>query len=76
MGTHYNCLIEAILTSTNNLCFEQKYEKISEFLSQNFVVVKLSAYLNRFVLVVSSSKFLDLSTGSKMVLFKGIFLAI
>ena len=26
---------EAVLTSTHNLCFEQKYEK-SEFLSENF----------------------------------------
>ena len=28
--------IEAVLTSTHNLCFEQKYEKILEFLSENF----------------------------------------
>ena len=36
------------LTSAHNLCFEQKYEKISEFLSENFhfLVVKLSIYLN------------------------------
>ena len=27
---------EAVLTSTHNLCFEQKYEKISEFLSEHF----------------------------------------
>ena len=27
MGTRYNCLAEAVLTSTRNLCFEQKYEK-------------------------------------------------
>ena len=37
MGTHYNHLDEAILTSTHNPCFEQKYEKkISEFLSKNY----------------------------------------
>ena len=31
-------------SSTNNLCFDQKYEKISEFLSENFqfLVVKFS----------------------------------
>ena len=27
---------EAVLTSTNNLCFEQKYEKYQNFLSENF----------------------------------------
>ena len=27
---------EAVLTSTNNLCFEQKYEKYQIFLSENF----------------------------------------
>ena len=42
--------------STHNLCFEQKYEKISEFLSENFqfLVVKFSIYmyLNRHVFVM------------------------
>ena len=43
--------------STHNLCFEQKYEKISEFLSENFhffffLVVKFSVYLNRLVFVM------------------------
>ena len=43
---------EAVLTSTHNLCFEQKYEKkISEFL-----VVKLSIYLNRRVFVMKTEK--------------------
>ena len=32
VGTHQNRLAKAVLTSTHNLCFEQKYEKISEFL--------------------------------------------
>ena len=27
---------EAVLTSTHNLCFEQKYEKYQSFLSENF----------------------------------------
>ena len=37
--------------STHNLCFEQKYENTSEFLSENFefLVVKFSIYLNRHV---------------------------
>ena len=41
--------------STHNLCFEQKYEKITEILSENFhfLVVKFSVYLNRRVFVMS-----------------------
>ena len=40
--------------STHNLCFEQKYEKKSEFLSGNFqcLLVKFSIYLNRRVFVM------------------------
>ena len=36
MGTRQNRLADAILTSTHNLCFEQKYEKYQNFLSENF----------------------------------------
>ena len=46
---------EAVLTSTHNLYFEQKYEKYqSFFLSENFqfLVVKFSVYLNRHVFVM------------------------
>ena len=52
MSTHN--LIEAILTSTHNLCFEQKHEKYQIFLSENFhfLVVKFSVYLNRHVFVM------------------------
>ena len=37
-----------------NLCFEQKYEKYKNFLSENFhfLAVKLSVYLNRRVFVM------------------------
>ena len=51
MGTR---LGEAVLTSTHNLCFEQKYEKIQIFLSENFqfLVVKFSIHLNRLVFVM------------------------
>ena len=40
--------------STHNLCFEQKYEKITEFFSENFrfLVVKFSVYLDRHVFVM------------------------
>ena len=45
---------EAILTNTHNLCFEQKYEKYQNFLSENFhfFVVIFSIYLNRRVFVM------------------------
>ena len=36
MGTHLNRLGQAVLTSTHNLCFEQKYEKYQNVLSENF----------------------------------------
>ena len=40
--------------STHNLCFEQKYEKYQNFLSENFpfLVVKFSVYLNRRVFIM------------------------
>ena len=49
-------LAEAVLTSTHNLCFEQKYEKYRSFLSENFqfLKVKFSIYLNRRVFVMVS----------------------
>ena len=55
MGTRKNRLGEAVLTSTHNLCFEQTYEKISEFLSENFqfLEVKFSIYLYRRVFVMN-----------------------
>ena len=39
-----------------NLCFEQKYEKYQNFLSENFhfLVVKFSVYLNRHVFVMNT----------------------
>ena len=55
MGTRLNRLIDAVLTSNHNLCFEQKYEKYQIFLSENFdsLVVKFSVYLNRQVSAMS-----------------------
>ena len=54
MGTRWNRLAEAVLTSTHNLCFEQKYIKITEFLYEifHFFEVKFSIYLNRCVFVM------------------------
>ena len=57
MGTRSNRLGEAVLTSTHNLCFEQKYEKYQHFLSENFqfLVMKFSIYLDRRVFVMQTS---------------------
>ena len=46
--------IEAVLTSPQNLCFEQKCEKNISFLSENFqfLEVKFSIYLHRRVFVM------------------------
>ena len=54
MGTRYNRLGEAVLTSTHNLCLEQKYEKYQSFLSENFQFLEVifSIYLNRRVFVM------------------------
>ena len=42
--------------STHNLCFEKKFEKYQNFLSENFpfLDVKFSIYLNRHVFVMNS----------------------
>ena len=47
-------LTKAVLTSTHNLCFEQKHEKYLNYYSVNFqfLVVKFSIYLNRDVFVM------------------------
>ena len=44
-----------VLTSTHNLCFQQKYEKYQNIFSENFhfLVVKFSVYLNRCVFVMA-----------------------
>ena len=37
VGTRKNHFVEAVLTSTYNLCFQQEYEKYQNFLSENFI---------------------------------------
>ena len=37
MSTRYNCLGEAVLTPTHNLCFEQKYEEYQNFYLKIFI---------------------------------------
>ena len=56
MGTPLNRLVEAVLTSTHNLCFEQKYEKYLNFYLKifNFSVINFSVCLNRRVFVMFS----------------------
>ena len=51
---HRLWVLEAVLTSTQNLCFEQEYEKHQNFLSENcpFFGCKISIYLNRHVFVM------------------------
>ena len=46
---------EAVLTSANDLCFEQKYEKYQRFLSEDFkfLEIEFSIYLNRRVFVMA-----------------------
>ena len=46
----------AVLTSTYNPCFEQKYENYQSFSSENFpfMEVKFSIYLNRRVFLMDS----------------------
>ena len=50
-------IYEAVLTSTHNLCFEQKHEKYQNFLSKHFhfLVVKFSVYLNRHIFVMDQN---------------------
>ena len=49
--------IEAVLTSTHNLCFEQNYENDQNFLSENLhlLVVKFSVHLNRQVFAMQAT---------------------
>ena len=51
--------------SIHNLCFEQKYDKYQNFLSENFqfLVVKFSVCLNRHVSVSESGQFQDYLRG-------------
>ena len=60
MGTRYNRLGEAVLTSTHNLCFMQKYEKYLSFLSENFqfLEIKFAIHLNRRVFVIRNPTYL------------------
>ena len=55
--------MKAVLTSTHNLCFEQKYEKYQIFLSEffHFLVLKFSVYLNRHVFIMTLCKMETLS---------------
>ena len=51
MGTRYNRLAEAVLTSTHYLCFEQKYEQYQNVYLKIFffffLLVKFSVYLKK-----------------------------
>ena len=47
-----------VLTSTNNLCFEQKHGNYQNFSSENFhfLVIKFAVCLNRHVFVMDSTQ--------------------
>ena len=71
-------LVRTARPSPQNLCFEQKYKTISEFLSENFLfflVVKFSVYLNRrffrveAILYLSLGKWFTVDTRHKHQLF-------
>ena len=49
-----DCEAEAVLTSTHNLCFEQKFEKYLFFYLRIFELLEMksSIYLNRYVFVM------------------------
>ena len=72
MGTRWNRLNEAVLTSTHNLCFEQKYEKYQIFLSDffYFLVVKFSIYLNRHVFVMTAFVSKDVAIENNLLLYR------
>ena len=73
---HFYIVKLAVLTSTHNLCFEQKYEKYQSFSSENFpfLEVKFSIYLNRRIFVMSHEKrrlvFSSYKTSYKFVLVR------
>ena len=55
VGTPKNPLTKAVVTSTHNLCFEQKYENYQNFLPKIFpffLLVKFSTYLNKRAFVM------------------------
>ena len=70
MGTRKNRLAEAVLMSTHNLCFEQKYKKyLNFFIKKHFpvFVVKFSIYLNRRVSVMIYKLFISMASNDHKV---------
>ena len=69
MGICYNRLAEAVLTSTHNLCFEQKYEKYQSFLSENFQFFggEISKNLNRRVFCNNFNLFISSISGRELL---------
>ena len=63
MGTRWNRLAEVVLTSTHNLCFEQKYEKNTRSENFQFKEVKFSLQLNRRVFVIDGLNLTILTCG-------------
>ena len=52
MGTRKNRLAEAVLTSTLNLCFDQKYEMYQRFYLKFFSFGEVKFSMNKYVFVM------------------------
>ena len=78
VGTRLNRLVEAVLTSIHNLCFEQNYAKYQNFSSENFrfLVVRFSVYLNRRVFVMVTKLHQGNSTKGKKIGIIGLGLSV
>ena len=61
--------IASVLTSTNNLCFEQKYEQCQNFYLKtfSFLEVKFSIYLNWRVFVMKEIYYGRKSVSSRAI---------
>ena len=72
MGTRWNRLTEAVLTSTTIYVLSRNMKNIRVFLSENFqfLEVKFSIYLNRLVFVMQP--FMKLHGITKTHIFKYI----
>ena len=56
--------------SIHNLCFDQKYKKYQNFLSENFhfLVIKFSAYLKRRVFIMVTVAFMTAAWFTSFIL--------
>ena len=74
MGTLKNLLAEAVLTSSHNLCFEQKYENYQNFSSESFhfLVVIFLIYLNGRVFEMGLKNVFESATVNEPSVFESL----